>query len=213
MSEDMGMDLSTKSQLPFKSPVTGETKIEAPGIARLKDLTPSLGVLHLRGPDSEKMVVHMNDGQPRQKVLNTGEAHPTNAGILCRLTADEYLLLVESPELWEATFARLVDAAGGQRATVSDLTHGYGKLELSGSQATALLPRLCGLDFSKRSFPNGRVAQSSVAKVHATLVRVDERGNPPNYLLLVDRSVSVYVWQVMKAILQAFNPQDEIQSY
>jgi heterotetrameric sarcosine oxidase gamma subunit len=206
------MNLSTKSQLPFRSPIMGETKIEAPGIARLKDLTPALGVLHLRGPDSEKMVVHMNDGRPGQKTLKIAEARPTNAGIPCRLAADEYLWLVESPEQWEATFARLSEAAEGQRGTVSDLTHGYGKLELSGPNAAALLPRLCGLDFSEMGFPNRRVAQTSVAKVRATLVRLDERGNPPNYLLLVDRSVSVYVWQVMKAILQAFNPQDEIQT-
>ena len=206
------MDLSTKSLLPFKSPITGETKFEAPGIARLKDLTASLGVLHLRGPDSEKMVVHMHDGRPGQKALKIGEARPTNAGVLCRLAADEYLWLLESPEQWEATFARLAEAVEGQRGTVSDLTHGYGKLELSGPHAIALLPRLCGLDFSETGFPNGRVAQTSVAKVHATLVHLDERGNPANYLLLVDRSVSVYVWQVMKAILQAFNPQDEIQT-
>jgi heterotetrameric sarcosine oxidase gamma subunit len=206
------IDLSTKSQLPFKSPIKGETKIEAAGIARLKDLTPSLGVFHLRGPDSEKMVVHMNDGRPGQKTLKTGEARPTNAGILCRLVADEYLWLVESAEQWEATLARLSEAVGGQRGTVSDLTHGFGKLELSGPHAFAFLPRLCGLDFSETGFPNGRVAQTSVAKVHATLIRLDERGNPPNYLLLADRSVSVYVWQVMKAILQAFNLQDEIQT-
>lgn len=198
------MSLITTSQLPLESPITGETSLEVPGVARLSDLTPSLGVLNLRGPQAEAAIAQFEIDQPGQSSLATGVARPTDGGLLCRLAADEYLLLVERPQNWATVYTRLEGAAAGQRVTVSDLTHGYGKLQLSGRRAAALLPRLCGLDFSERGFPDKRVAQTSLAKVRATLVRMDGQGEAPNYYLLVDRSLSTYVWEEIVGVMQAF---------
>jgi sarcosine oxidase subunit gamma len=206
MSED-DMSLITTSQLPLESPITGETSLEVPEVARLSDLTPSLGVLHLRGPQAEAAIAQFGAGKPDESPLAIGDARPADEGMLCRLAADEYLLLVESPEEWAAAYARLDDPVTGQRATLSDLTHGYGKLQLNGPRAAALLPRLCGLDFSEVGFPDGHVAQTSLAKVHATLVRMDGQGERPRYYLLVDRSVSAYVWEVIVAVMQAFKAE------
>ena len=206
MSED-DMSLITTSQLPKKSPLTGETSFDVPGVARLSDLTPSLGVLHLRGPQAEAAIAQFGAGKPDESPLAIGDARPADEGMLCRLAADEYLLLVESPHESAAAWRHLEEAAAGHGVTVSDLTHGYGKLQLSGRRAAALLPRLCGLDFSERGFPDRRVAQTSLAKVHATLVRMDRQGESPRYYLLVDRSLSEYVWEVIVAVMQAFKAE------
>jgi heterotetrameric sarcosine oxidase gamma subunit len=202
------MSLTTTSQLPIKSPLAGETSFEVPGVARLSDLTPKLIVLHLRGPQAETAIARFSANLRGQNLLVTGDARSMEGGILCRLAVDEYWFLVVSPEDWAAAYARLDDAITGQRTTLSDLTHGYGKLELGGPRAAALLPRLCGLDFSEAGFPDGRVAQTSLAKVHATLVRMDGQGETPRYYLLVDRSLSAYVWEVMVAVMQAFNTKN-----
>jgi heterotetrameric sarcosine oxidase gamma subunit len=199
------MTLTTTSELPFQSPIEGETGFEVPGVAWLKDLTPTLGVLHLRGPEVAEAVLRFSGDQTGQNALAIGEARSIKAGSLCRLAMDEVLLLADYSQGWESTCARLEESVQGKNITVSDLTHGYGKLEISGPDAARLLPKLCGLDFSESSFPNGRVAQTSFAKVHATLVRMDGLSVSPKYLLLVDRSLSAYVWEVVKAVMQTFN--------
>jgi heterotetrameric sarcosine oxidase gamma subunit len=206
MSED-DMSLITTSQLPLKSPIWSESSFEVPGIARLRDITPNLGVLHLRGPEAERTITRFSAGQPSQNLLATGEARSMEGGILCRLVDDEYLFLVETPEEWVSAYRRLDEVVTGQRATLSDLSHGYGKLELGGLGAAGMLARLCGLDFSEVGFPDGRVAQTSLAKVHATLVRMDGKGEPSRYYLLVDRSLSVYVWKVIRAVMEAFKAE------
>ncbi len=200
------MNLKTASELPLISPLTGVSEVEFPEMARLQDLTASLGVLHLRGPEAQATIERFLAPEPDPGTsLAIGLARAAGAGILCRLAAREYLLLAESGEAWNAARADLEAAGDNLRATVSDLTHGYGMLALSGPRAAELLPRLCGLDTSEAGFPDGRVAQTSLAKVHATLVRADEGAGSPRYYLLVDRSLSAYVWDVIEAVMQAIN--------
>ena len=170
----------------------------------MRDVTPNLGVLHVRGPQAERAMARFSAGRPGWNSLATDAACSMDGGILCRLAADEYFYLVEPPEKRAAAYARLDDILTGQRAVLSDITHGYGKLELSGPGVAALLPRLCGLDFSDLGFADGRVAQTSLAKVHATLVRTGEKSGGPKYYLLVDRSLSAYVWETIVAVMQAF---------
>ena len=199
------MALMRTSELPFKSPIEGETSFEVPGVARLKDLTRNLGVLHLRGPEAARAVLRFSGDQTGQNSTATREARSMERGILCRLAMDEFLFLAEYPQEWESICAQIEESAMEKNATVSDLTHAYGKLEISGPGAARLLPKLCGLDFSESGFPNGRVAQTSFAKVHATLVRMDGPSGSLRYLLMVDRSLCAYVWEVVKAVMQTYD--------
>ena len=196
------MNLTTTSELPFESPISGKTNLEFSGIAHLRDLTPGLGVLHLRGPEAVSVISRFLEGQADQDPLAIGEARPIQGGILCRLASDEYLILVDSIGDLGTYQNHQAGMVSGGHATLSDLSHGCGKLELSGPASTALLSRLCGLDFSEISFPNGHVAQTSLAKVHATLVRMEGKDLAPKYIILIDRSLSAYVWEVMKAVIQ-----------
>lgn len=196
------MNLTITSKLPFESPVSEEASLEFEGIVHLRDLTPGLGVLHLHGSEAGSVISRFLEGQADQDPLATGEARPVQGGILCRFASDEYLILVDTLEDLGTYQTHLAGLVSGDRAALSDLSHGYGKLELGGPGSIVLLPRLCGLDFSDTSFPNGHVAQTSLAKVHATLVRLDGKDPAPKFIILVDRSLSAYIWEVMKAVIQ-----------
>jgi heterotetrameric sarcosine oxidase gamma subunit len=206
--KDTMMNLITTSKLPFASPISGETSLEYPGIAHLRDLTVDLGILHLRGLKAESVISHFLEGQGDQNSLGTGEARALEAGTLCQLAKDEYLILVDSLEDLGSLQDRLAGLVSGGRAALSDLSHGYGKLELSGPGSNALLSRLCGLDFSEAGFPDGHCAQTSLAKVHATLVRLDGEAGAPKFIVLAERSLSAYVWEVMKSVIQDFTLEE-----
>jgi len=154
------------------------------------------------------VISHFLEGQVDQASLGLGEAHPIQANILCRFARDEYLFLVDSIKELGGLQDHLTDLIPGNRTALSDLSHGYGKLELGGPGSTALLVRLCGLDFSESAFPNGHVAQTSLAKVHATLVRLDGKDIAPKFIVLIDRSLSAYVWEVMRSIIQDFSMEE-----
>ena len=57
-----------------------------------------------------------------------------------------------------------------------------------------MLRKLCALPLDPRDFPNLRVAQSSLAKVHCILVRRD-LGGLPGFDLYVERPYGDYVWR------------------
>ena len=202
------MDFNTASELPFASPLDGEREVQIPGALVLRDLTPSLGVWHLRDPEAQAAVQRFGaSGFERGAHSEIGQARSIGSGVLCRLAADEFLLLIASPDNWDSLRARLAGAADGLRASASDLTHAYGVLGLSGPLSAEALPRLCGLDFSETGFPDGRVAQTSLVKVQAAVVRVDTQpGRSPGFYLLVDRSLAAYVWEVIKQVIKEVKP-------
>lgn len=202
------MNLITINKLPFESSISGETNLEFPRIAHLRDLTPDLGILHLRGPEAGSVISRYFEGQADQDPLEIGVARPIRADILCRLAHDEYLFLVDSIKELGDLQDHLTDLIPGDSTALSDLSHGYGKLEIAGPGTTSLLSRLCGLDFFESAFPNGHVAQTSLVKVHAILVRLDGKDLAPKFIVLIDRSLSAYVWEVMKAVIQDFSLEE-----
>ncbi len=71
--------------------------------------------------------------------------------------------------------------------------------ELRGNQAPKLLAKLCGVDLRPESFGDKSIAQTSVARVSAIVIRCNE-GDVPVYQLLVDSSFARYFY---KSILDA----------
>jgi len=84
-----------------------------------------------------------------------------------------------------------------------DMTHGLAALRLQGPAAAELLPKICGLDFSERAFPNQWAAQTSAAKIKTLIIRLDEK-TIPTYYLAVDRSLGQYFWDVLVDAGQEF---------
>lgn len=121
-------------------------------------------------------------------------------GMLVRLRRDEFLLLAADGL---TSLERLDGLIEDCHVTVTDITHGRCALHLVGIGAVRVLRKLCGLDFSDKAFPVNHAAQTSLAKVRTLIIRADFRVRQ-FYLLIVDRSLGQYVWDVVADAMQEF---------
>lgn len=124
-----------------------------------------------------------------------GDSSRFEHGILARLRPDRWLYIALAGD-----GEHFADQLNG--AAVIDGTHAYGILHLRGAHGPDVLAQLCALDFDDRAFPDGRTAQTSLAKVPALVVRLDDDG--PAYLVLIGRSVAAYAWTQMAITVKQF---------
>jgi sarcosine oxidase subunit gamma len=75
---------------------------------------------------------------------------------------------------------------------------------LAGALCSDMFAKLCSVDLSGANFPNHSIAQTSVAKTSAIIVRHDS-GYTPCYHLLGDSSTSRYMWS---CLVDALNEYD-----
>lgn len=176
--------------LPYRSPIAAPP-VRSANIT-LTDLSGQ-GLIDIRGRDPGGIF----------QSIRIGEVKQVENGILIRLTPEQFMLLVDGKT--DSAVARLKTESGeGARVTITDMTHGYGQMRLSGEYAQDVLPKICGLDFADAEFPNQHAAQSSLAKVRTLIVRLDE-GNLPAYRLVVGSSLAAYVWDVVTDAMQEFS--------
>jgi aminomethyltransferase len=137
--------------------------------------------------------------------VDVGRAVPAGEGgttRVCRLT-DGQALLVTAPGALQNTLDALGKVASAQSCThVTDLTSALCALRLLGPKAPAVLERLSWLDLAPDRFADGALAQGSVARIHALIVRRDAAGRrmqdaPTGYDLYVDRDLGAYLWDVV----------------
>ena len=83
-----------------------------------------------------------------------------------------------------------------------DETHAW--LAVTGAQAAAMFAKLCGVDLRARAFPQGRVAQTSIARINGVIVR-DDRGGVPFYHLLADCAAAEYLWDCLRDAMAEFD--------
>jgi sarcosine oxidase subunit alpha len=91
------------------------------------------------------------------------------------------------------------NAASSAPIYVTDVTSVYAHLLLAGPRSRDVLNKLTSLNLSDEARGNLTCAQSSVAHVHATVLRQD-LGGTPAYHLLVGREYGESVW---KSVLHA----------
>lgn len=117
--------------------------------------------------------------------------------LVAKLTHDEFLMLTQPGEEKELTTSLETEIASHHAfVSVIDQTSGLAGLLISGPKSTRVISKLCALDFSPTEFPNLHVAQSSFAKVRATIIRHD-RGESETFELYADRSYAVYLWDTI----------------
>jgi heterotetrameric sarcosine oxidase gamma subunit len=197
----------TASDIPFRSPLAGILSGYATGPAGqarnqvgLVEAT-GCGLLRIRGRSAESALSNLWNGAPAA----IGEVVSVPDGALARLRADEFLFMALSPSLeLGALEAQIAALPYTGLVTVTDVTHGHGILQLVGQYAPDVLPKLCGLDFGDTAFPDRHVAQTSLAKVAALILRLDGSGGQA-YWVMVERSLAAYVWETMWAAMHEFN--------
>ena len=83
-----------------------------------------------------------------------------------------------------------------------DETHAW--LAVTGAHAAAMFAKLCGVDLRAPAFPQGRVAQTSIARLNGVIVR-DDRGPAPFFHLLADCAAAEYLWDCLLDAMAEFD--------
>lgn len=66
-------------------------------------------------------------------------------------------------------------------------------LAVTGAEAPRMFAKICGVDLRPHKFDNGRIAQTSMAKMSAVVVRAD-LGRALSYYVLADSASAEYLW-------------------
>lgn len=69
----------------------------------------------------------------------------------------------------------------------------HGWFLVTGEKAPSMFAKICGVDLRPHKFENGRVAQTSAAKMGVVVVR-DDLGGVPAYHVLADIASGEYLW-------------------
>ena len=103
---------------------------------------------------------------------------------------DEWLLV--TPDRRVGRIERtLRDALVGQRAALTEVSHGRAILTLSGPHARAVLAKGCPLDLHPGEFAPGRCARSRLARCQVLIHHVSAA---PAFEIHVHRSFAQYAW-------------------
>lgn len=114
---------------------------------------------------------------------------------LAALTSDEALLL--TPPGQQVPVMDFINQKLGEFfVSFVDRTGGLGGLLLAGPGSRPVMSKLCALSFHPHDFPDRHVAQTSFAKVRATIFRRDLRSLPA-FELYFDRSYAAYLWETL----------------
>lgn len=75
---------------------------------------------------------------------------------------------------------------------------------LTGTHAPAMLAKICGVDLRLHKAPPWTIAQTSVAKMNAILLRHDQ-GAVPGYYVLADSASAEYMWTCLVDAMDEFD--------
>jgi heterotetrameric sarcosine oxidase gamma subunit len=104
-----------------------------------------------------------------------------------------HLLVTCAPELREEVRTQ---CAGAARVWTTDVTSVFAQFLLAGPRAREILAKLSSLNVSERARPDGSCGQTSLAHVHATVLRQD-LPNLPAFHVLVARDHGESVWEAL----------------
>ncbi|MFP6689907.1 MAG: hypothetical protein VCD31_11405 [Alphaproteobacteria bacterium] len=77
---------------------------------------------------------------------------------------------------------------------------------VSGAHSAAMFAKLCAVDLRPDHYANGQIAQTSLARTSAIIVRAD-LGTVPAYAVFSDSSLAKYLWDVLVAAMMEFDGQ------
>ena len=162
------------------------------------DISP-VGKISLQGEDLGHLLdpvfpsaIDLDIGSVRQ-LTATSDSGPSNI-VLARLARDEFLAL--TPAGRNSSLVELLKEEPDHCAHVLDLTSALAGVRIAGPSAGPLLASLTELDLSDAAFPDLRCAQSRVAEIQGTLLRMDVAGLPC-YELYITREFGQYMWEVL----------------
>lgn len=122
------------------------------------------------------------------------QAKMTEQGVcILRLSNTEFWLIDMSNDNHE--LIQNVELASDGVADVYCLycQHSHGAFVISGASIANMFAKVCAVDLSINSFAEGAIAQTSVARVNAIIVRMEGDKNNA-FLVLSDSATAEYLW-------------------
>jgi sarcosine oxidase subunit gamma len=121
-----------------------------------------------------------------------------NGDVLARLSDDEYLLLPIGLLIAAEPPAGIPRVQGHAAGPVYELPRqdSHSWFALTGRKASTILATICGVDMRDVAFVDGAVAQTSIARVSAVVVRND-LGHSPCFFVLVSSMAAEYLWDAI----------------
>lgn len=119
--------------------------------------------------------------------------------LVARLSPGEFLLLA-GPGGESATVASLnadwsIDNAGLCFQVPRRDSHAW--FRLSGAKTPEMFAKLCAVDLRPHKFADLAIAQTSLARLSAIIIRDDRAGTEPAFHVLADSASAVYLWDVL----------------
>ena len=181
----------------------GDPAAEAAAARRLglADLSP-LPRVGFRGPGAREWLAAQGVDLPDEP--NRARTQPDGAVAVTRSWTE--VLVLGAIHGADSLCARLdAKAEDAHRARAYPLPRFDGMFwfALTGASATECLAKVCGVDLRESAFPPGSVAQSSLARLSAVIVRVDA-GATPLFHLLGDSASAEYAWTSLLDAMEEF---------
>ncbi|MCY4114434.1 MAG: sarcosine oxidase [Chloroflexi bacterium] len=178
-----------------------EGEIAAAQRLGLADLSP-LPRVGFRGPGAREWLSARGVDLPDEP--NCARVQPDGAIAVTRSWTE--VLVLGAIHGADSLCARLeAGAADAGRARAYSLPRfdGLFWFALTGASAADCLAKGCGVDMRQSAFPSGSVAQTSLARLNAVIVRVD-LGETPLFHLLGDSASGEYAWGSLLDAMQEF---------
>lgn len=167
---------------------------------RLVDLSPLMRT-GIKGPKAREYL--QAQGWPVPEANNTTRV--TDDGDLVLRLGDNELLLLSNPAAEEAAMVAALEAdAPGAGAWPVPRRDSHCWFVLQGAAVVECLAKLCGVDLRAEHFPAGQVAQTSVARLNAIVVR-DPGGDGDRFHLLADSASANWFWDVLLDAMNEFD--------
>ncbi len=119
----------------------------------------------------------------------------TDGALVARLSIDEHLVL-EDLETRSEMVARLDSQwrlQPGRMCYKLLRDHSHCWLLLTGEATSSMLAKVCGVDMRPKAFPDGWIAQTSMARINAIVIRSD-LGGTRAFHVLADSASAEYLW-------------------
>lgn len=75
---------------------------------------------------------------------------------------------------------------------------------ITGEHASEMFAKICAIDMRLDKFPNGSIAQTSIARMNGIAIRQDI-GDTPAFHLVFDSASSDYLWACLRDAMEEFN--------
>ncbi len=192
MVESASPQSSTPTGPAFESPVVRSSQSSNAGDLALTDASATTKWLVRAGVDGP--ITHLLGAQ-----FGSSQVAPDGALVLGSRPG-EWIILGSSSEV-EATVADLNGLDSDEFASALDWTHGRAMFRVTGFEATRMLEKVCGIDWSDHMTPDGAVVSASVALVTCDIARndlsQDDTTSTPSYLIICDRSFGQYLFDTL----------------